>query len=159
MRLSLIALVAVTAAGCSSSAPRTAAPRDTPTHAVPRPTAPAAQPVDTMLLTCDGKGVVRPATLVTACGDGSSSLKGLSWASFTAATAVATGTESTNNCDPNCAQGRFLSYRATFTFSNPVHLEQGWYFRTVTTTYTGPTPNGTRVSVNNDLVPTESSAG
>lgn len=156
MRRSLtLLLLALTVAGCRSSGAPSARPRSEAT--APTAAAPTNMPVDTMLLTCDGKGVVRPAMIVTACADGSSRISQLTWTSFTATSAEATGTESSNNCDPNCAQGHFLKYPATFRFSNPVHLAQGWYFGTVTTTYSGKTPTGDRVSVNNDLAQLESS--
>jgi hypothetical protein len=56
------------------------------------------------------KASSRPKTLTLACGDGNTVLSGLRWSSFGGASASARGTLQANNCTPNCAQGKVLSY-------------------------------------------------
>jgi hypothetical protein len=56
--------------------------------------------------------VVRPRSLVAACGDGNLYFTGPRWSSWTATGAAATGTAHLDDCTPNCAAGRFHAYRA-----------------------------------------------
>lgn len=55
----------------------------------------------------------RPARIVLACGDGNAVLTDLAWTRWGAGTATATGTLTTNTCDPTCAGGTFVSFPAT----------------------------------------------
>jgi hypothetical protein len=52
----------------------------------------------------------RPRLLILACGDGNAALKGLKWSSFGGAVARAKGEFVINDCEPNCAQGKDLSF-------------------------------------------------
>ena len=56
------------------------------------------------------KAASRPKLLTLTCGDGNTVVKGLKWSSFGGATAQAKGTFVTNTCNPNCAQGKDVSY-------------------------------------------------
>jgi hypothetical protein len=56
------------------------------------------------------KAASRPSLLTLTCGDGNTVVKGLRWSSFGAATAQGKGTFVTNTCEPNCAEGKDVSY-------------------------------------------------
>jgi hypothetical protein len=68
---------------------------------------------------CTGKGEVRPATFIIACGDGNSYLTKLKWSAWGSSTARADGVFTINNCDPYCAAGKFVSSEAAVTLSKP----------------------------------------
>jgi hypothetical protein len=73
------------------------------THA----TAPQAQPAASFAVyNCGNKPVVKPSTFYFTC-DSSGYLTKLKWSSWTSATATATGVLYTDNCNPNCASGKF----------------------------------------------------
>jgi hypothetical protein len=57
--------------------------------------------------------VVRPTSIVIACGDGNQYLTGVHWSSWATANAKGTGTLHYNDCTPNCAAGHFHTVRAT----------------------------------------------
>jgi hypothetical protein len=59
------------------------------------------------------KAASRPKLLTLTCGDGNTVLKGMSWSSFGGATAAGKGTFVTNTCEPNCADGKNVSYPVT----------------------------------------------
>jgi hypothetical protein len=59
--------------------------------------------------------VVAPREMVLACGDGNLSLEDLSWTSWGAATATASGNARANDCDPYCAAGTFRTYPVSVT--------------------------------------------
>ena len=52
---------------------------------------------------------------ITDSGDGSGYVTNLVWSSWGASQATATGTQEVNNCNPNCAQGKYTGYPATVT--------------------------------------------
>ena len=54
----------------------------------------------------------RPLRITLTCADANTLLRSLNWSSFSGLTARATGTLVTNTCEPNCAQGRDVSYRS-----------------------------------------------
>jgi hypothetical protein len=56
------------------------------------------------------KSQVRPATIVIFCADDNASLTHLRWSSFGGTTASASGQYSVNDCNPDCAGGKFHSY-------------------------------------------------
>ena len=59
---------------------------------------------------------VRPKEITTS-GDGSGYVQDLVWSGWGTARATATGTEKLNNCEPNCAQGKYTAYPATVTLA------------------------------------------
>jgi hypothetical protein len=65
------------------------------------------------------KAASAPKLLTLACGDGNTVLKGLVWSSFGQATARARGTLLTNTCQPDCAEGKDVSYPVTVTAASP----------------------------------------
>jgi hypothetical protein len=67
----------------------------------------------------------RPKSLTLACGDGNTVLKGLKWSSFGGATAQAKGTLEMNTCEPNCAQGKDVSYPVKLKATSPRTCKNG----------------------------------
>jgi len=61
------------------------------------------------------KPVVRPRSIVAACGDGNLFFTGLRWSRWGATSAAATGTAHLNDCKPFCAAGHFHTYPARVT--------------------------------------------
>jgi hypothetical protein len=108
----------------------------------------------TILVTCDNKARVRPASYLLACGDGTAYLTRMRWASWTSGLASGTAIMTVNNCDPSCAQGKYLSdpaivvlWRKTL---QPRHTGQ-WQFSRMTVIYTGKRPAHTAQSFTEDL--------
>jgi hypothetical protein len=66
--------------------------------------------------------------MLTACGDGSSSLSNLSWQTWAPLQATGTGTFALNDCTPDCAEGTFHDYLAIVTLSKPVSTPYGFLF-------------------------------
>jgi hypothetical protein len=63
--------------------------------------------------------VVKPTSIVVACGDGNLYLTGIHWATWAATEATGTGTVHSNDCKPYCAAGHFHTAAATVTLSKP----------------------------------------
>jgi hypothetical protein len=59
-----------------------------------------------------GKLVERPGSLVLACADANYELSQIGWNTWAGAFARGIAEVRANNCKPNCAAGRFHSYRA-----------------------------------------------
>lgn len=96
-----------------------------------------------VVFTCLNHAVVRPGSYMLACADGGHFLAGLSWQSWTPASATATGRDEQNDCLPNCAEGKFHSYPAIVVFwrSEPVAHHPGeTYYSRVTVLYPGAHP-------------------
>jgi hypothetical protein len=53
-------------------------------------------------------------------GDGTTSLWHMTWTTWNGATAVGTGTEKIDDCQPTCAGGHGYSVKVIVTFSQPV---------------------------------------
>jgi serine/threonine protein kinase len=90
-----------------------------------QPASPAALPV---VYDCQGNPQIKPTSYILGCGDGNGSLSSLTWSSWTANSAQATGVLAANNCQPNCAQGTFSYTPATVTLTNPALGANGPYF-------------------------------
>jgi hypothetical protein len=67
----------------------------------------------------------RPKQFTLACGDGNTVLKGLKWSSFGGASAQAKGTLEMNTCEPNCAQGKDVSYPVKLKATSPRTCKKG----------------------------------
>jgi hypothetical protein len=91
MRLAIAAIFALTSFGLSASTG----------VAATQPTA---------LPDCQGKLLVKPASITLACGDGNFYVENLKWTGWGQSFAAATGTAKANDCRPNCAAGHFHSY-------------------------------------------------
>jgi hypothetical protein len=67
----------------------------------------------------------RPKQFTLACGDGNTVLKGLKWSSFGGVTAQAKGTLEMNTCEPNCAEGKDVSYPVKLKATSPRTCKKG----------------------------------
>ena len=86
---------------------------------------------------------VEPSTFILACADHNSFLANVTWSSWTAATAIGTGTYWQNDCTPDCAQGRFKSSPgATIELSRPIATSAGVEFTNLTVSYADPASGG-----------------
>jgi hypothetical protein len=65
------------------------------------------------------KLIVRPTSIVAACGDGNFYFTGLSWSTWSASGGSGAGTAHQNDCDPYCAAGHFHTYPATVRLDLP----------------------------------------
>ena len=79
--------------------------------------------------------LVRPASLVVACGDGNFYFTGIHWTSWSRTTATGNATAHQNDCKPYCAAGHFHTYVVAITLSKPrackdrtVFVHVGWRF-------------------------------
>ena len=102
-----------------ASARPTPAPPTLASSAGARPTVPGM-----VVAQCTGKPVVEPADFQLDCAHHGEMLEKLTWMSWGASTAVATGVLSENTCEPSCADGRFQSYSAVVTVTG---LRNGAY--------------------------------
>jgi hypothetical protein len=99
-------------------------------------------PVPTVLAQCDqsiDNPDVEPALIVLACGDGNASLEHLVWSSWTATSATGRGQFVHNTCDPDCAEGTFVSAAATVRLAYPVQTNAGREFAGLSYSYADPT--------------------
>jgi hypothetical protein len=90
--------------------------------------------------TCGAVGAIRPKEIVLACGDGNAVALKLHWSSWKATRAFGTGQLSQNTCTPDCADGTFKSYAATFTLTDVVPTHGLAYFTSVTITFPHASP-------------------
>ena len=67
----------------------------------------------------------RPKLLTLTCGDGNTVLKGLSWSTFGGSTAKATGDFVMNTCDPDCAEGKAVSFMVNVKATDPRKCKGG----------------------------------
>jgi hypothetical protein len=68
---------------------------------------------------------VRPKKIIVACGDANFYFTNLTWSSWNAKQAIASGIANLNDCKPYCAAGHFHTYRATVTLSLPRSCSDG----------------------------------
>lgn len=69
---------------------------------------------------CAHKPVVRPQTIVVACGDGNFYIDSIRWTRWGASAAVGAGAGHQNDCTPYCAAGHFHTYPIAVRLSGPV---------------------------------------
>lgn len=70
-----------------------------------------------VLWACSGKAVVEPSDYVVTCADYGMQMEGVHWASWRHGSATGSGTVSENDCQPDCADGKFIDYPADFTLT------------------------------------------
>jgi len=87
------------------------------------------------VLTCAGKVVMRPTSYVLACADANTYFNSIKWTTWGKTTATATATFVQNNCEPDCAAGKFISYPATLKLSKPKSTKLGLLFSAINYTY------------------------
>jgi hypothetical protein len=83
------------------------------------------------------KAASRPKLLTLTCGDGNTVLKGLTWSSFGGATASAKGNFVTNTCEPNCSEGKNVSYPVTVKAQGSKKCKGATVYAKLSLTYTG----------------------
>ncbi|MGP8296809.1 hypothetical protein ACTPOK_02350 [Streptomyces inhibens] len=117
--------------------------------AVPAPaSASSGQPSQTRVaaIDCTGQPQVRPGDFMLACGDGNNVLQSLRWSQWQPQSAAAEGNDLVNDCQPDCADGHFHSYRVHVRLDNP-QLRPGhsgqWQYTRLTLTYAGDRPADT----------------
>ncbi|WP_042418045.1 hypothetical protein [Streptacidiphilus anmyonensis] len=140
-----------TALLCTAAAATAAAIPATAATSSPRTTA---QTADTVVLDCQGQAQTQPGTYLLACGDGNNYLTGIHWTAWTADSATATATDNANDCQPNCAAGRFHGYPVTVTLDEPRSASAGSgpaAYTHVTLHYTGDRPDGVPATVSAPL--------
>ena len=101
-----------------------------------------AAPRSVVVVNCLGKQQTRPSSFILTCADANDALSGLHWVNW-GAEAFATGTEKINNCKPNCAEGKFVSYPALVAVWRPEPLADHpgvRYFTKITRIYPGQRP-------------------
>ena len=74
----------------------------------------------TRLLTCAGKLASKPSTYTLSCADANAGWTGVTWSRWTGTSAVGHGVLRQNDCTPNCAAGKFISYRSSVVLSHVV---------------------------------------
>ena len=85
---------------------------------------------------------VEPPSIVVACADDGIGAEHLTWTSWTATTALATGEVWQNDCTPYCAEGTIKYYPASVALSGVESSRDGLAFTVMTATYSGAQPNG-----------------
>jgi hypothetical protein len=67
----------------------------------------------------------KPSRVTLACGDGNLYATGIAYSAYGQRVAVATATMHLNDCVPNCAIGRFHSYKGSLRFRDLVRCKDG----------------------------------
>lgn len=103
---------------------------------------PGAAAAPTMALpNCAGALEVRPARLTLACGDGNFVARSLQWTGWGENFAAATGFGEVNDCTPDCAGGKFHSYRVVLIASGYQRCPGGrTAYQTITYAWVGRSP-------------------
>ncbi|HEY5389130.1 MAG TPA: hypothetical protein VIJ83_01140 [Solirubrobacteraceae bacterium] len=87
------------------------------------------------------KSQVRPHSIIIACGDGNILLTHLTWSSFGGASAHGSGDYSANDCNPNCAAGKFHSYPVKVALSKAMPCKDRYDdYQLASLTFTGRRP-------------------
>jgi hypothetical protein len=127
-------LLSVAATGCA------AAPTRATDTALTTRNAPTTR---TVVVNCAFKQQARPSSLILTCADAGDVLARLHWVSWGSGAAFAYGIELINNCTPNCAAGRFITYPVLVNLWRPEPLpgHPGTsYFTRATRVYTNNRP-------------------
>ncbi|WP_338674959.1 hypothetical protein V1460_19690 [Streptomyces sp. SCSIO 30461] len=112
-------------------------------------TASTAAPTTSRLVAvdCFSNPQTRPGDFLLACGDGNNRLVDLKWATWGPDSAVGSGIDMVNDCQPYCAAGRFHSYPVTVRLDRPETWEKHpelKHFTRMQLTYTGDRPAHTQ---------------
>jgi hypothetical protein len=83
------------------------------------------------------KAASSPKLLTLTCGDGNTVLKGMTWTNFGDATASGQGTFVSNTCEPNCAEGKNVSYAVTVKAMGSKKCKGATVYAKLSLTYTG----------------------
>jgi hypothetical protein len=126
-------LLAVVATGCAS----------TPTRAADAALVQRAAQGKTVVVNCLLKQQTRPSSLILTCADANDVLADLHWVSWGPTAAFATGIEQINDCTPDCAAGKFITYPVLVDLWRPEPLPGHpgtLHFSRVTRVYTANRP-------------------
>ena len=74
----------------------------------------------------------KPEAITITCADGGQYIDDISWQRWGSTGAQGTGTYHVNDCDPNCAEGEFLSAEVEVTLSDLTEYKGLNYLRTLT---------------------------
>jgi len=97
----------------------------------------AAAAASPLKITNCNKAASSPKLLTLTCGDGNTVLKGMTWTNFGAATASGKGTFVTNTCDPNCAEGKNVSYAVAVKAQGSKKCKGATVYAKLSLTYSG----------------------
>ena len=89
-------------------------------------------------LTNCNKAASSPKLLTLTCGDGNTVLKGMTWSNFGAPTASGKGTFVTNTCEPNCSQGKDVSYRVSVRAEGKKNCKDATVYAKLSLSYPAP---------------------
>ncbi len=140
-RLAAVLLVVTAAgllAGCGSVRAATAGPASSRAADAGAASAPGG----VVMVDCDGKLQTRPSGFVLTCADANDALGAMHWVSW-GSQAFGTGTETINNCTPDCADGKLVPYPVLVAVWRPEPLPGHpgvQYFTRVTRIYTANRP-------------------
>jgi hypothetical protein len=149
MRLTRFAVIALSASALVAVSAPFAAHAATAQHAAHETLAAAAPSV--AVYDCSNRPQVRPGTYYQFC-DGSGYFTKLRWSTWNASMAAATGVQYINNCEPNCAAGKFSHRTVDLIFwrSLPVKGHPGKRgYTQMTVLYPGARTPGVPVSSSN----------
>ncbi|WSQ97417.1 hypothetical protein OG735_04370 [Streptomyces sp. NBC_01210] len=79
----------------------------------------APSPAQVVAVDCFSNSQIRPGDFLLACGDGNNRLITLRWSHWGPTSAVGSGRDVVNDCQPYCAAGKFHSYPVTVRFDRP----------------------------------------
>ena len=74
----------------------------------------------------------KPEAITLTCADGGQYIEDITWNTWSASGAQGTGVYHVNECDPNCAEGDFLSAPVTIQLSDLSAYQGKSYLRTIT---------------------------
>ncbi len=96
----------------------------------PSPQTPAISP--SLIFTWDCEiPVQKPEAITFTCADGNMFVEGIDWSRWDAMRATGTGNYTANTCDPNCAEGAFISAPVSITLSNLTEFKKKYFLRTL----------------------------
>jgi hypothetical protein len=107
----------------------------TPVQTVPITTAPVVPQIESA--DCFNDSSVKPSEIVLACADANSVAENISW---TSSDATGAGDVKENDCSPDCANGQFHTYPATFDLSGAQTVGHTTYLTALVVHYTGSYP-------------------
>ena len=110
-----------------------------PSSSPPVPSASNATTSPVLAYVCEPPSYM-PSSLLVACGDGNVRVTHLRWRTWSGLRATGTGVWEQNNCQPNCAQGRFLHYAVRLTLSQPIRAQGSVIFGTVDAAFPAAAP-------------------
>lgn len=91
---------------------------------------------------CGRGGTARPALIILACADGNIYAQHLVWTSWGPSEASGSGEIDENDCQPDCASGRFHGYPVRVQLGQVVPTSAGPRFSELKATFTADHPPG-----------------